>query len=313
MTGFITLIIAGICQGSFGLGYKKYPPFSWSVFWGVYSLICAFTATAAAFMLSGDIGVVFGAFSVMSVFCGALWGISSVCFSKAISKIGMSMVYGISMGISTLTGTLLPMLLNSSFPKGVGAVLLVAGLIFSVAGIIVVTVAGIRRDGGLKNSYSGTLMAIISGLGSGAMNVGFSASLQFGEKLLQTGFSQAAMSAIRWLPVLVGGCMISVIWCLGESVIKKNINTVKEDGALKRTGKLFGVSIIWYAALLLYGLANTALADRIGDVAWALFNSLALLISIGWGLKLGEWKNTSKKILFSGCLMLILSWIFIAL
>lgn len=313
MTGFIILIIAGICQGSFGLGYKKYPPFAWSVFWGIYSLLCAFSATLSALIFARRIDIIFDAFSLMPILCGALWGISSICFSKAINKIGMSMVYGISMGISTITGTVLPMLMYSTYPQGIKAILLVAGLILCVSGIAVVTLAGIRRDGGLKKSATATVMAIASGLGSGAMNVGFSASEMLGADLMQSDFSDAAISAIRWLPVLVGGCMMCVVWCIGEGSVKKELNTIIKPGALVRTVKLFGVSIVWYAALLLYGLANTQLSDKVGEAAWALFNALALLISVGWGLKTGEWKNTSKKILFAGCILLIISWLFIAL
>lgn len=44
MIGCMILLIAGICQGSFGLGYKKFPPFAWSVFWGIYSTLCSLTA-----------------------------------------------------------------------------------------------------------------------------------------------------------------------------------------------------------------------------------------------------------------------------
>ena len=34
VVGFALLFAAGIFQGSFGLGYKNYKPFSWAAFWG---------------------------------------------------------------------------------------------------------------------------------------------------------------------------------------------------------------------------------------------------------------------------------------
>lgn len=308
MTGFILLIIAGLCQGSFGLGYKKYAPFSWAVFWGIYNLLCIVTAIGAVIITTGNTNAITYAFSVTAVLCGALWGLSAVCFSKAISRIGMSMVYGISMGISTITGSVVPMCIHSAVPQGYEALQLAVGLGFSICGIAAITIAGIKRDKKRKRSVSAIVMAVISGLGSGAMNVGFSASsTEF------AGLSNAALSAVKWLPVLIGGCTVCVIWCIGEAVLKRESSTAVQRGAFGRTVKLFGVSIVWYMALLLYGLANSALADKIGEAAWALFNALALLVSVAWGLKTGEWKNTPKKTLFLGCLFLIVSWIFIIL
>ncbi len=38
------LLLAGICQGSFGLGYKDYRPFGWALFWQIYNLLCLFVA-----------------------------------------------------------------------------------------------------------------------------------------------------------------------------------------------------------------------------------------------------------------------------
>ena len=111
-------------------------------------------------------------YKILPVFCGMLWGISAVGFSKAIDKIGMSMVYGISMGISTIVGSVMPMILNSALPVGSDAVKLYIGLILTVIGVIIITVAGVKRDGGAKGSALGYLLSILSGLGSGAMNIG---------------------------------------------------------------------------------------------------------------------------------------------
>jgi len=306
MIGFILLILAGFCQGSFGLGYKKYEPFSWSIFWGIYSGLCAITAFAAAVIINGGFGGITDAFALLPVSCGALWGISAVCFSKAVTKIGMSMVYGLSMGISTIIGSFMPMIMNGYTFEGRG--MLMTGMVLCVCGIVVITVAGIKRDGGIEKSGLGVLLAILSGLGSGAMNVGFSAAQNF----IVDNRSAYAMSAISWLPVLIGGLAICAAWCIGEALIKHEWSTLKMHGAAKRCGKLFGVSIIWYAALFLYGIAYAILSKSIGELSWALFNALALLVSVGWGLKTGEWKNSSKRLLFAGCAVLIAAWIFIS-
>ena len=315
--GFALLLIAGICQGSFGLGYKKYAPFSWAAFWGIYNVLCIITSVcftwAVAPMLWSVIFEKGFIYWIIPLFCGALWGLSAIGFSKGIDKIGMSMVYGISMGISTIVGSIIPMVMDRSFPEGQSAIMFGMGLVLTLAGVIIVTIAGVKRDGGVKGSVSGIILAILSGLGSGAMNVGFTHSESISEDFIRLGYSQAAVSSGKWLPVLVGGCLMGFIWCVGELCVKHEWKTVTEKGSSRRTVKLFGVSIVWYAALLLYGLSASMLGNMGSSVGWILFNALALIISVLWGIKTSEWKNHKKGLLFTGCAILIIAWIFISL
>lgn len=311
VVGFALLFAAGIFQGSFGLGYKNYKPFSWAAFWGIYCLLCLVTVIGFAWILVPSLPGFIKYYKILPVFCGMLWGVSAVGFSKAIDKIGMSMVYGISMGISTIVGSVMPMILNSALPVGREAVNLYIGLILTVIGVIIITVAGVKRDGGAKGSASGYLLSILSGLGSGAMNIGFNSSEFLGYELMSLNYSQIAISAVKWLPVLVGGSIMGIIWCVFELFIKNDWHTVILKGSAVRSAKLFMVSIIWYAALLLYGLSIIILGEKYSSVGWILFNALALIISTAWGLKTGEWKNHSKKLLFMGCTVLIAAWIFI--
>lgn len=315
--GFCVLLAAGICQGSFGLGYKKYDPFSWAAFWGVYNILCVIISALFAWAAAPKLWEIFsaGGFAYWSapLACGALWGLSAVAFSKGIDKIGMSMVYGISMGISTISGSVTPMLISRDFPSGASAVSFLIGLLLTLAGVGIVTAAGVKRDGGAKGSVSGIALALLSGLGSGAMNVGFARSESISAEFIRLGYSGAAVSSGRWLPVLFGGCMAGLLWCIGELFVKREWKTVSAKGSAKRTLKLLCVSVIWYAALLLYGLSSAMLGDMGSTAGWILFNSLALIISVGWGLKTGEWKGSKKNLLFAGCAVLIAAWGFTAL
>lgn len=317
--GFLILLLAGFCQGSFGLGYKKYPPFSWAGFWGVYCLLCILTSVTATWILAPGLWGIVASQSLfywaLPLFCGALWGFSAIGFSKGIDMIGMSMVYGISMGISTVVGSVLPMIVNRQFPKGLSAAAFAAELLLTVLGVALVTVAGVKRDGGARNAKVGVALAVFSGLGSGAQNLGFAGNRGIVEAFLEAGYSQAAVSAGKWLPVLVGGCLAGALWCAGELTVKREWKTLTDKGAGKRVGVLFGVSLVWYSALLLYGVAVYLLGNIGSTVGWILFNALALVISIGWGIRSGEWKDctSEKKILFAGAGVLILSWFFTVL
>ena len=60
------------------------------------------------------------------------------------------MVYGVSMGISTIVGSVMPLVLSANLPRGGDAALFWTGLAVTLAGVAVITVAGIKRDGGAK-------------------------------------------------------------------------------------------------------------------------------------------------------------------
>ena len=46
------------------------------------------------------------------------------------------------------------------------------------------------------------------------MNVGFTHSGRIADFLTAMGYSQIAVSASQWLPVLVGGCIAGLIYCI---------------------------------------------------------------------------------------------------
>lgn len=309
--GFLILFIAGLLQGSFGRGYKNYEPFSWSAFWGIYNIMAIITASLFAVIMQPNLFSFIADAGVSSflkpALCGVVWGLSAICFSKGISIVGMSLVYGISMGISTISGSVTPMILSNSYPQGVNLIWFIIALCLTVLGVMVITYAGIKRDGGAKSSIVGIVLSILSGLGTGAMNLGFT----FTENLNSSiGTNQFAISAVRWYSVLIGGCVAGLIYCIGEITVLKQWKTLTDKGAIKCTAKLFGTSIIWYFALILYGVAAVMLGKMGNTVGWILFNSLALIVSVFWGIKDGEWKNKKKTILLSGCIVLIIGWIF---
>lgn len=312
--GFGILLLAGLCQGSFGLGYKKYTPFSWAAFWGIYDIMCIITSCIFAFALAPKFLSVYNQFGfsffAIPLLCGGAWGLSAIGFSKGIDKVGMSLVYGISMGISTIVGSVTPMIMGGEVTS---SILFWLGLSLTLLGVIIVTIAGVKRDGKIKGSKLGIALSVFSGIGSGFMNVGFSHSAEISASLEQLGYSQLGISAVKWLPVLVGGCLAGLLYCIGEVTVKGEWHTVTKRGSGSRALKLFGVSIIWYLALILYGYSTYLLGSMGNTVGWILFNALALIISVMWGLKTGEWKNTKKTILFVGCAVLIVAWIMIAL
>ena len=333
MIGFVILLFAGLCQGSFGLGYKNYQPLKGAAFWGVYSLFCVIVPLSWAwiqvpsfvnYLTSADLKHI-----VVPVLCGAIWGISAVGFSKAVTYIGISLVYGLSMGISAVIGSIIPLLSMENKPSITSIVLLIVGMIVTLAGIAVITKAGIvkiaeqqtvEKDSANKDDKAGKakiglLLAMLSGFGSGAMNIGFDFASPIGNAIMQDGYGETGASAIQWLLVLLGGALAGIIYCIIDLSKNKTWVIFTYKGSKKRIVIWCVTSIVWFAALASYGIATLMLGDMGAVTGWILFNALALIISNLWGIQCGEWKGAKKgkKILLYGNLVLIISWVFIGI
>lgn len=321
LVGVIILLLAGICQGSFGLGYKNYAPLKWEAFWFVYSFFSIIVTCVYTLCLVPDYFSYFSDIKsvMLPIFCGALWGISAVAFSKGVTFIGMALVYGISMGISAVVGSIVPLLTQKELPAQKSLVFLAIGIVITLIGIVLITKAGILKDkqSDKENNTStklGLVLSALSGLGSGAMNIGFDAGDSFTVLMVSNGISQTALSSAQWLPVLVSGCTASMVYCSYELFKKKSWNCFTQKGVSIVYFKLFLTSIVWFMALMLYGIASQKLGDLGKVVGWIAFNALALIIGNIWGLITKEWKGAPKacKMMLVGSAFMILSWIFIA-
>ena len=321
--GVFVLLLAGLCQGSFGLGFKKYAPFSWEAFYFICSVLFGVIPAVWMFIQVPDFMSYYknasGTMIWVAVLCGAFWGTTSIGFSKGVDYIGMSLVYGLSMGLSAVVGSLTPMLVNHTCLERTQMICLLTGIVVTLAGIGIITKAGLvkesenqsrasdRKNGKMK---TGICLALFSGFGSGAMNVGFDFTSSITGDLT---YIQA--SALKWVPVLVGGSIASAFWCMLLMSKHKSWHTLTKKGAGKEYLKLIVTCTVWFIALAAYGTASSMLG-AMGPVAgWILFNALALIISNAWGVKTGEWKGTvaAKKWLLAGNAVLILSWIFVGL
>lgn len=325
-TGFLVLVLAGVFQGSFGLGMKEYKPLSWEAFWAAFSVIAMIlipliwtfievpnfisyiVATPNSTLLKGSL-------------CGLFWGITAIGFGKAIDYIGMSLTYGIAMGVSAAVGALFPLFNLSNKPNSNFLTFLVIGVIVMLLGVIVITKAGLMKDSLIagnsqsksSNSTLGLILAFVSGLGSAAQNIGFTYAGVVSNLAVQDGVNGTSASLIAWIVVFAGGFIANFGYALYLLFKNKTFNTYTGKDCNKGYIKVLLTSFMWYAALAIYGKATVLLGTLGPVVGWIAFMALSLVISNAWGIKTGEWDNTgkAKNTLYIGNFILIISWVII--
>ncbi|WP_250637504.1 L-rhamnose/proton symporter RhaT [Paenibacillus yonginensis] len=153
--GFLLLLLACGFQGSFGLGMKKYRPFSWEAFWVIFSVVGILLVPLGWTWLEVPDFMTYvretpGHVLASASFCGLLWGVSSILFGKAIDRVGVSLTYGVNMGISASVGSLIPLLIFGNIPVARSFVVLLIGMAVMLAGVAVITKAGLAKEKSLK-------------------------------------------------------------------------------------------------------------------------------------------------------------------
>lgn len=322
--GLLLLLVAGLFQGSFGLGMKKYKPFSWEAFWALFSIVAMMIIPVIWVMLEIPNFTKYFEGVPLSVLipgaiCGFIWGITAIGFGKAIDIIGISLTYGIAMGVSAAVGSLYPLLTGKEIPSSKFLIGLSVGMIIMITGVIILTKAGIERDKDSKKETArkdekfkiGLLLAFISGLGSAAQNVGFTYAGTVSNLAVADGINGTSASLLAWLVVFSGGFIANFGYALLLLFKNKTFSNYIEKGASIGYFKVLITGIMWFAALGLYGKSTFLLGDYGTVIGWIGFNALALVISNLWGLKDGEWIGHEKprKTMLIANVILIFSWV----
>lgn len=334
LTGFLLLLLACFFQGSFGLGMKKYQPFSWEAFWVIFSVVgillipWLWTWIEVPEFLNYVRETPVKVLGLASL-CGLLWGVSSILFGKAVDSIGVSLTYGVNMGISASLGSLIPLLLFGNLPRAASFIVLLAGMVIMLGGVVVITKAGLDKEKWLKQQgrgqggasapavplSKGLLMASIAGLGSAAMNIGFAYANRTLDIAAGHGVSAMSASLIPWVVTLSGGFVANFAYAFYKLIQNRTYCDYVKPGCGKAYVKAIGTALIWFFALGFYAKATVLLGPIGSSVGWLAFNGLALIVSNAWGLKDGEWKGFPgpKKQLMIGNAILIASWVVVGI
>jgi len=328
--GFLFVLIAGFFQGSFVLPMTLTKKWQWEHTWATFSflgmllfnwliavLIIPDILSIYKAVLSGDLGIL--------ILFGAGWGIGAILFGLGMDRLGMALGYPIIMGLIASLGALIPLVLF--FPATLIAfkgIVLLIGTAIVIIGIILCTLAGIRKqpaDSIQKDtktaSFSvGLLIAIFAGILSCFPNVG----MAFGTRVIAAAEAAGtpAMFAANavWALFFTIGFVVNFGYCLFLILKRKNMKEYAgSPHVLRNIGWGALMAIQWIGSFYLYGIGAAKLGKWGVVVGWPLFISLSIGIGNLWGLWRGEWKGASvsaRTLLNWGLFVLLIAVIAIA-
>lgn len=256
---------------------------------------------------------------------GAVYGFGGLSFGLAIKEIGYSLTYTISIGISAIFGTVMPLLIKGTliaeFSKE-GGMILLTGMLLSLVGIFLCGFSGYRKEHNIENTGThfnfkkGLTLTIIAGL----LSAVFGVSLSVGEPIAKLAEEAGAGSfnGNANLILSTGGAFLTNLIWFGFLGIKDG--TIREIGQVKSIGKKiwarnisFSVlsGALWYFQFFFYGLGHVGLGE-FGFASWVIHMSMLIFFSFIVGMLMKEWKHVSKStytILIAGLLVLVLSFV----
>jgi L-rhamnose-H+ transport protein len=235
---------------------------------------------------------------------GMLWGLGSVLFGISLVRLGMAVTNGLVSGVVVFLGSLGPLIIGTVHIDFRRLVWLLLGLFLLVMSLLLWTLASVSRDkaqgsavpSGSQGSKLAIVVAILSGILSSMLNIGFAFGVRFTEQLRLHAYSPVMAALVVWIPALLGGLLPNVGY--PAYLLSRGRNW----GALMgRNGNqtfwlrssLMG--LLWFSGILIYGY-GTQLMGNTGTVyGWALYAAASLMTSNIWGVATGEWKGTGSK------------------
>ncbi|HUX56878.1 MAG TPA: L-rhamnose/proton symporter RhaT [Bacteroidales bacterium] len=320
---FGLVLIASIFQGSFGLGMKFMSPLKWEAWWLVHATVAMLIVPLIwAFLVVPDLfGVIAAAPSKaiwIGMLFGFLWGIGGIMFGKSIPYIGMSLTYGIVMGICSAIGSLIPLFQLEGATSLPAFPYVIVGVLIMIVGVAITAYAGIQRDKITQKDKEGTInlklgltIAIISGALSALLNVGFVNAQPVGQTAEATGVIARNSSLAVWVVVLIGAYVMNA----GYAIILLFRNKTWNSFAVAKSSKAYtwaiAAGLLWFGALGIYGQGATLMGNMGPIIGWPILLGVSLIVSNVWAYINKEWKDASKPFiwLLAGLFILIVATI----
>ena len=237
LIGLLIIAIGSFGQSSSYVPIKKIKNWCWESFWLVQGIFAWFVFPLIGMAIALPNGAVLGSLlysggAAMSVVYGILWGIGGLTFGLSMRYLGVALGQSVSLGTCSAFGTLFPALFaGTDLLSGSGLILLI-GVMLTLAGIAIIGYAGTLRSRNMPEEEKlkaikdfaltkGLLVAWLAGL----MSACFALGLDAGSPIKEAFVARGATPLFAGLPVIflvtVGGFLTNAAYCVFQNIKNK--------------------------------------------------------------------------------------------
>lgn len=333
--------IGGLASASFYVPYRGVKWWRWEIFWltgGLFSWMVVPWLFAAVQTndLPGVMAQVPARIVGLCVLFGMLWGVGGLTYGLTMRYLGLSLGMAVVLGLCTVFGTLIPPLVQGDFAAKLldmaSGRMVLLGLGVTLAGIVVVAIAGARKDAALSPAQKAAAIAefdfrkgVAVAIFSGILSACFAFGLAAGEPI--KALSAAAGTGPLWtgLPALClvmgGGLITNLLWC--GALIVRNRSAGEWVGRVApgepRPPLLANYLLcalagtLWYFQFFFYTMGESQMG-RFGFSSWTLHMASIIIFGTIWGFALREWKVAARPVrmaVWAGVGLLVLATVII--
>jgi len=219
--GVALAVLSGLCNGLFRTAMKLESRWKWENIWFTFIIVaCPLMPGALVFPSAGwsNALVRVPRYSVLAaLFFGFAWGSGAICFGKSVHSIAVSMANTLVIGPSAALRSLVPLLMKSEVRAATKQLVLLAGVIALLLGVVVCGNAGRMRDGEQQTQgtipLAGYLFAPVAGVMSAVFNIGYALALPISDAGVEIGLSRFAATNYIWLLMLGAGSVPNIVYC----------------------------------------------------------------------------------------------------
>ncbi len=336
LTGIITALVSGALNGSFAVPMKKTVKWEWENIWLIWAfwaliilpVIFAITTVPNIFDIYKQTNT---AVLVRTLLLGAGWGFGAITFGLGVYMVGLSLGFSIIVGITAVSGSLIPMIIRT--PGDIlkpGGLVILGGMLATAIGVAFCGRAGAIKDKSQQDDQSqsqqkhnfklGLIVCLASGLLNSMLNLSFVAGAPIAE-IATSALQGSSLINFRaynpiWVLALFGAFITNFAYC-GMLLIKKGSWKKYTD---KQTRiywfRAFMMGFLWTTSVFLYGAGASSLGKVGTTVAWIIITAAAVITANVWGFVSGEWKGVDKKAITSmlfGVVLLVGSIVLVSL
>lgn len=323
--GLLSVIVAGVFQGSFILPMTLTRRWRWEHTWAAFSLFGMLLFNGMiTWAVSPHVLQMYSAAAPSFIFklalMGAGWGVGAILFGLGMDQLGMALGYPIIMGLVAGLGATVPLLLflfnQLASPKGG---LILGGTAIVIVGIILCSMAGSRKQQSgtakIKGLGAGLTVAISAGVLSCLPNVALAYVMKV--MVVERGISSlpASMGNAVWLLFFVAGFLVNFLYCFYRMRKNRNVGALWNGEAARNLFLTALMGLMWVGSFYLYGFGAAKLGKWGAAVGWPIFISLSIVVGCGWGIWKGEWTEAplrARRLLHVGIAVLLFSVVMIA-
>jgi L-rhamnose-H+ transport protein len=250
---------------------------------------------------------------------GLAWGVSAVLFGLAMDRLGLALGYPIIMGLTASVGALLPMLTLAHGHLGLGSLVVMAGVLLGVAGIVSCSMAGAgnRPASRPRSQFTfGLIIAIVSGFLSCLPNIGLAYGTGTIHSARLMGASEALAGNAVWCIFFTLGGIVNVVYCVWLMAERRSFRTLIAPGSVRDLGCGAAMALLWIGSFYLYGIGVARIGVWGTVVGWPVFICLAIGVGALGGWLKGEWREAPRSavgVLRQGLVLILLAVVVLAL